>query len=573
MLYLAVIFPMIAYLLPTENKKAKLLISVAPAIFIILFRFGLGTDYFSYEYLYNNHNISSFLVAIKSQAYAMEPGFRLMIYAFRSLGLPYQVFVASISLTIYLLFIKWLVDSKQNTPLAIMLFNGMFFVVWTLGALRQGLALAIGTYLFFNKEEKLNTWQSILVILILGQFHAAAYLYFILLLVKKIDFNRKTLIIILSISLLSTLLPMHYLLKPFEDIRIVSKVFKYLTPKIGFWDFAGLIRLTFVSFLLLFYDLFSKNKYIKHLTDMSVIGFSLYYLFKISEITASRVNIFTFVLIIPLFVYFISNLKISKILYSLSLISVFLFSMVYLEKDLLNHQYEVGKRTSDNLYKLVSIHDVNLNTYSDYNNKHAYLTQQQKFCHQETALTKNIEPTTTNKGYYVIKQGSSGLYGVFDDQGEWYVEPSYKKQPKLLEEVIITNENYYDLNNNEINVEPNIILELEEKAEMIKAQEPKEKKVSYANYQEVLKERFPFEESVYDTVILNYKLPFEYNILKINYFNKDYYFFLDDDLKIKNISLLAKKIKFDINNIAKVRTLCGYVLLNSNGDVIYQYKS
>ena len=144
MLYLTVLAPLLAHFIPTEDKRVKLAISIAPAIFVILFRFGLGTDYFSYQYLYNNHDVTSFVEALKSQSYSMEVGFRILVYIFRSLYLPYQVFIATISLTIYAFFIKWIDDTDLDLSLSIMLLNGMFFVVWSLGAIRQGLILEIG---------------------------------------------------------------------------------------------------------------------------------------------------------------------------------------------------------------------------------------------------------------------------------------------------------------------------------------------------------------------------------------------------------------------------------------------
>ncbi|HKL61263.1 MAG TPA: hypothetical protein VJY66_02645, partial [Acholeplasma sp.] len=80
MLYLSVIFPFIAYFLKTKNTALKIAVATAPAIFIILFRFGLGTDYFSYEFLFNQHNVETLKIAMNAQAYAMEPGLRLVIY-------------------------------------------------------------------------------------------------------------------------------------------------------------------------------------------------------------------------------------------------------------------------------------------------------------------------------------------------------------------------------------------------------------------------------------------------------------------------------------------------------------
>ena len=80
MLYFAVILPFIMYFVPIKNKNTKLMISILPALYIILFRYSLGTDYFSYEFLYNQHNIRSLAVALNSHSNLMEAGFRFLIY-------------------------------------------------------------------------------------------------------------------------------------------------------------------------------------------------------------------------------------------------------------------------------------------------------------------------------------------------------------------------------------------------------------------------------------------------------------------------------------------------------------
>lgn len=574
MLYLAVIFPFIVHFLPIKNKKIKLAISIAPAIYIILFRWGLGTDYFSYELLYNNHNTTSFAAAMTSQSFDLEKGFMLLFFVFKSLNLSFHTFAALISLVIYLFFIKWLSDTEQNTPLLVMLFNGMFFVVWTLSAFRQGLVLSIGTYLFFNKKDKLNTFQSIIVIIILAQFHSAAYFYLILIIIKKLNFNRKSLLIILCLSLLSTLLPLQYLLRPFEDFSLVNRILLYTTDVIGFWDFAGIIRLIFSGIVLIFYSTFKENKYMKILADMSIIGFSSYYFLKFSEITASRLSIFTFILIIPLSIYILDNVYYVKKFNKIFISTLLIFSITYMQKDILAYQNQVGRKNIDLFYRFERKSEIELNDYLNYDNLFAFLTYQKKYCKQEPRLTSPLNKPLKNDGYMLLKEGATGLYGVLNDIATWQIEPTFETEPDLLKDIVIYNYNeeifYYNINYERIDVNESIIDDLKEEAIKINEYHPDEFMVDYSAYKRDLIKILPYDSNVTESVILKYKIPFEYNTLRITYRNKKYYFMLDDQLAIKNDFLITDEIKFDINNIAKATSMCGFVVFNSNGDIIYQ---
>lgn len=574
MLYLAVIFPFIAHFLPIENKKIKLAISIAPAIFIILFRWGLGTDYFSYEYLYRNHDVRTFAKAMASQTRSMEVVFRVLIYIFKSLGFSFQVFVAFISLLIYGVFLKWLDDIDQDMPLSIMLLNGMFLIVWTLGGLRQGLVLAIGTYCFFNKKVNLKVWQSILVILLLGQIHASAYIYIVLLVIKHIEFKKVYLFSIIALSLLFTIIPYYKLFEPFSDIRIVGKFLTYVTGSGGFWDFPGLVRLSFVIFILTFYNLFAKDKYMKKLADMSIIGFSFYFLLKSSEITASRINIFTFILIVPLFVYLSQQFLTKKILYPISLIALFMFSILYLEKDLLATQRETGKETINIVYKLELFNDVHYKDYYLYDNQYSFLAFNSGLCKATKEISYPRVRPIEEKGNIVIRNQKTDRYGVINENGDWIINPIYKEKPELYGDILVFKRpdftvSYFNLDQQYTTKVYATLSDYKYKKQKIEDEKPKESNISLAKYNKELSEHFINLDKIKNPKLLTYKLPFEYNVLTMEYSNNDYYFYLDENLELHNGMIFNKEIRFDQNNMAYAKTFCGHVVLNSNGDIVY----
>lgn len=570
MLYFAVILPFIVNFLPIKNKHLKIALSVMPALFIILFRWGLGTDYFSYEYIYFNQPTDSLARAIKSNVSSMEVGFKTLIYVFRNLNIHYQVFVSSMSLVIYAFFIKWLGDLEVNTPLAIMLLNGMFFVVWVLSGLRQGLVLAIGSYLFLNKKDILNVWQSLIAILILSLFHMSAVFYILILLVKKIDFTRKQLTILLALSLLTTLLPIQYLLLPFESISIVSKLMHYTSSNIGFWDFSGLIRLLFASFILIFYNVFKENKLMKTYANISLIGFTTYFILKFSEVSAGRLNIFTLVLMIPLFLYFVNSLKSYRSLYLIAISGLFLFSMVYLQKDLRGHQMEVGKSSIDQIYKLRLFNEVDYQDYFDYDNYSSFLTYQKGYCEILKKVTLSSAESEVD-GYAVVRDSDSRLYGVIDSRGQWQISPIYDSKPQLYKDILYFEEDsrYFNLDNKEVFEVEDLVKKYQAQADLIENQDVDsmfvDKEFHFNTFDDFFQSTKNIKQLAWDT----YNQPFKYQVLKVNYFYRDFYFLMNHGHLLQPRMLFTKPSLFDINNMARGSTLCGGVIINSNGEIVW----
>lgn len=570
MLYFAVILPFIVYFLPIKSNKTKVIISTLPALYIIIMRWGLGTDYFSYEFIYLNQPTDSIINALKSNTSSIELGFKAVIYAFRNLNISYQVFVASTSLVIYGFFIKWLSDLEVNTPLAIMLLHGMFFVVWVLSGLRQGLVLAIGSYLFLNKKVILNFWQSLIVIFLLSFFHASALLYILILLVKKVNFTRKHLIIILGLSLLTTLLPLQYLLKPFESISLVDKLIHYTSSNIGFWDFSGLIRLLFASFILIFYNVFKEDKVTETYANVSIIGFSIYFLLKFSEVSAGRLNIYTLVLMIPLFLYFATSLKSYKSLYLLAISGLFIFSTTFLQKDLLGHQREVGKASIDQVYKLRHFNTVDYQDYFQYDNYSSFYTYQQNYCKTLKVPTLNSEQDKVS-GYAVVKDSNTNLYGVIDSGGNYKIKPKYKDKPELFKDILYFKETqkYFNLEDSEIFNVKDLTDKYKLEAELIKNQEVDSMFVDPDFHFNTFDDFFLTTKNIKQAAWDTYKQPFTYQVLKVNYFYKNFYFLMDKGHLIQPHMLFIEPPMFDINNMAKGTTLCGDVIINSLGEIVW----
>ena len=114
MLRLLVLFILIALTIceifrdvkPAYKKAAFALLTI-----MLVFRFGQGTDYFSYHYLYEN------------EVFFRDIGYSLLSFLCRSAGLPYPVFVAVIALICMALCTALLADIANTGSFRCLLFT------------------------------------------------------------------------------------------------------------------------------------------------------------------------------------------------------------------------------------------------------------------------------------------------------------------------------------------------------------------------------------------------------------------------------------------------------------------
>lgn len=333
MLTITFIYISLLYFLKDKFKKNTLLfLSSVPLLIIIWTRFGIGADYFSYEDMYTRLGVQS-LSAMFSNYVDIEVGYKLIMYPFRALNIPFFVYLGIINSAATLLLFKWISDNSEDDTLSILLFYSMFFFVWILSAIRQSISLSVGLYFLFNKKKDIGLKKSIMLILMLSLIHRASLILLVFLLLREFKWTQKRQMAFMGLSLVSTFLPLAKLLAFFSFVPGVTKVIQhYLKDSYVFYDFPGLIRLAIFAVVILFYN---KLKDKKKIVDPLLYGFSIYFLLKFSEITASRATIYTFfllIIVVPEIINLISinRTKVMKIAISTMMVS---FSFVYYLKE------------------------------------------------------------------------------------------------------------------------------------------------------------------------------------------------------------------------------------------------
>jgi hypothetical protein len=156
MLYYTLLLVVFLIFSQVSNKNESTYL-VTFSYFVLLlfasFRFGIGTDYFSYYRIFSLmpddfSDIST--LQIMSFSLLFEPGFSLLMVLFKSLNLSFPYFIgfcAFISLSLSLYTIQ---KYSINKLFSLFIFFANYYQVYIEGALRQGMAMTIFIYAFYD---------------------------------------------------------------------------------------------------------------------------------------------------------------------------------------------------------------------------------------------------------------------------------------------------------------------------------------------------------------------------------------------------------------------------------------
>lgn len=571
--YVALLVPMLLFIIPNKlSSRTQALIASTPIILIIVLRFGAGTDYFSYEYIYNSVDISSIKNFI-TNSLNVEVGYRLLMVVPRILNLPFHFFVVGIGLLMFVLYFKWIEDSSKNPVMSLLLFYSMFFLVWNLSALRQGFVLAIGTYAFYNKKFELKLHLKVIIIALLATVHISALLYAFFLICDKLNFNRKTLILIFLGSIIVSLLPIYKILPMFSFIPGISKVTNYIEGPIAVFNFAGIARLMMFAFVAFSYRFIENDLYDVRLAQNFLVGNSLFFLLKFSDLVAARMSAYTFILAIVLFVNIFQSLNQKKIItFGLSIV-VSLTSFIYFQKEVSAYHLQVGIINPTQFITFDSILDYDRNVYYNrYNN----LTYQRNACSDrklefKESLEKETQLVDYQAGDILIVVRSKDLFGVINQNRQWIIEPSFKGEPEIHGTVLKHNDSYYDLT-----LESRPVSELETEYENERALDEAFLNTEMNNNGMLFKNlhvssrRLILEPHLIKQAVIEYSTePTLYYRAKFSYLGYDTYIYMNQDQRPIVDHLFPSEGRFNRQGIMKIRGYCGIEIVSIDGTVLW----
>lgn len=335
MYYIVFAFGLILSIINGKKKITITVFAIILAIFSYL-RYGIGADYFAYQYLYNRLSETityEFQYGLDNQ----EIGFRLFGSLLKGWGFSYQWYLIVIAtVNIYFIF-KMCKKYSKNPTASLLLYFCFYYLVWTFSGLRQGITLAVGVYYLLECIEKKNTTKFIFIVSTLSLIHVSALILLFLYFVARLNFSKRKLIVLSIFSILISVFPIANVLLKLSWIPFFDRLLPYLNNSaslINVLDFQSLGRIFFLTIVLIFYTPLSKqNETTEKIINVFIVSLLLYFVLKFSELTAARLSIYGKLLDIIILpnIYYLFKDKLNKFLYAFFIGVLCIF---YLNKEL-----------------------------------------------------------------------------------------------------------------------------------------------------------------------------------------------------------------------------------------------
>ncbi|ALV21538.1 EpsG family protein [Carnobacterium antarcticum] len=355
-----------------KSKKNKFFFITFLLILIILsfVRYGIGPDYFSYNFLYERLSISpiqEFKYGIDNQ----EILFRVLGSTLKNIGLSYQQYLGTLAIISLYFITKTCWKFSHKPYMSLFLYYSFFYFVWTFSGLRQGLTISIGMYYFLKFKSENKNIKFFIMIIILSQIHYSIIVLIPLYYLSNINWSKKGLTNLSAVSIFISLLPIGKVIPLISGIPVINRIVPYVNVNysiLNVFDFQSFARIFFLIMGIWYYDQFTKINYkSKIIMNTYILSIDIYFILKFSETTASRLSIYGFYLLILILpnIYSLYNKKKNKIIFQLLII---LLTSTYFLKEIITMGSNAGIY-SENFY----VPYTNIYNKDDYVFKSRYL--------------------------------------------------------------------------------------------------------------------------------------------------------------------------------------------------------
>ncbi len=351
MLYITLVLGLVLSFAFKDQLKATR-IYTALLVLLSAFRFGIGADYFAYQYLYRQVYIDV-IEEIKYGRQKQEVGFRAIGSILKSFGATYQIYLAILGLVTLFFIYKISTKYSKNPILTMTAYYAFYYFVWTLSSLRQGLAMAIGMFFLLEAINHKKRITFFIVSAFLFFIHSSSLiLVLIYFLAKYVPWTRKRIMIFIGISVLFSSLPATEIVTYLSQYsEIFERTLNYIDS--GFtltklFSLQSIARIGLIGIVLYFYtELVEDSPAMKNIVHIYLISFMFYFVFQFSELTAARLSIYGRILdmvILPSIIY----LKLPKTLNKKALATgLVLFICIYFLKEVNTMKIQSGLVTKE----------------------------------------------------------------------------------------------------------------------------------------------------------------------------------------------------------------------------------
>lgn len=279
------------------KKDSKILFNILFIIMAIIlcFRYGQGTDYFAYRYLYiSSPTMLNFNnIYYNSNYYHGEIGWKIINNICHSLGMPYELFICILSIIELICIYRFIMlYCREYKCIALLLIYPTLYLTYMFSVIRQGLVICIflGILLKLLIEKKYFKYS--FIVLFLCSIHSATLLLLACPII--ISFSNRTVYKCIGfLSIIGICISFGFGRRIFNLFLNIGFLETYLTnTNISYLPL--LERILMALIILYSYMIYKKNYSYKNEQSLEIImklymfGVGIYMLFFWSDIIASR---------------------------------------------------------------------------------------------------------------------------------------------------------------------------------------------------------------------------------------------------------------------------------------------
>ncbi len=259
-------------------------------------RYGQGSDYFNYIYLFNN-SADTFEAALRTKDFSYvtrEIGFSAISYVWLKIFRWSPETLTAVFSAVSFIFI-WLFIKKYSAKpvVSLFFFYCTFYLIYPFSGIRQGVCLSIFVYylipLLYNKKYG----KYYLLSLLLFTIHFSSIILFIIPMVNLVKKYKPHQVFLVSIILMAVGLVMYqYLFSFFTTLDMIGSRVESYTAKNSLDILSLLLRIVIFVPIMLTYKLYKRDSIGDLFLKIYILGFFLYLLFMASSLISSRINVF-----------------------------------------------------------------------------------------------------------------------------------------------------------------------------------------------------------------------------------------------------------------------------------------
>lgn len=276
------------------NKDFKYLyyICFATLTLMLCLRYGQGTDYFSYQALYNcAPSTLSFSGVYYTDAIHAEIGWKILNHIFKILGIEFKYFILVVSIFEMLCINRFIKLYCPNKNIALLMIYPTVYLTFCFSILRQGFVICVFLGIILDLILEKKYWAFVCLTILLSTIHSSALVILLGPFISKLKLSYlyRLLFVAIMFGILSLLGFFDPLLKVFGYIGSASAYLSTIT--VNYIALCERIIMTFVViYMYLIYRKKEKNEKIEVLLRLYLFGTIIYLFFFWNSLISSRLG-------------------------------------------------------------------------------------------------------------------------------------------------------------------------------------------------------------------------------------------------------------------------------------------